>query len=362
MRVCFLVVGLHAWGKMSGSGSATRRLAVELIRRGIEVVAVTPRRKGQKPIEDLDGIKVYSFPRFSPLELMKIYRAVDADIFHSQDASLGTYLAMKAQPDRKHVVTCLSIRGLRDWAILLKSDLTDGHLRGFGAFLWENTPFASLAVRRSDAVFCPARQLIPMARRRYGLKHEPRFLSYPIEIPGRGIQKSEKPTVCFVGRWIPVKRPELFFELASRFPHVSFVATGRAENEDRDARLRQRYGSVPNLELPGFVSPERLREILEKSWILINTSLREDLPVPFVEAAAFQCAILSSVNPDGFAGEFGFWAGKDDFAEGLEFLLRDDEWRRRGNRAYDRVKNENEVSTVVNKHIQVYTELLRGTP
>ncbi len=75
---------LFAWGKYGGFGSLTRTLGSELIKRGIEVNAIVPRHKGQRPIENLDGITVLSFPPESILSSKKLYQMCNADIFHFQ--------------------------------------------------------------------------------------------------------------------------------------------------------------------------------------------------------------------------------------------------------------------------------------
>ena len=136
---------------------------------------------------------------------------------------------------------------------------------------------------------------------------------------------------------------------------------GKAHDLSRDTYLRRTYASIPNLEMIGFIdqfSSEQFQEVLSKSWILINTSFKECLPISFLEAASFKCAILSAANPDDFTSEFGYWARAGDFATGLQFLLSDGEWMKRGVKGYDYVKKTNELDRVVDKHIDVYSELL----
>ena len=55
MRICLISVEIFAWGKYGGFGRATRTLAREFAKRGHEVFAVVPRRRGQMPAERLDG-------------------------------------------------------------------------------------------------------------------------------------------------------------------------------------------------------------------------------------------------------------------------------------------------------------------
>ena len=63
--------------------------------------------------------------------------------------------------------------------------------------------------------------------------------------------------------------------------------------------------------------------------------MREGLPRSFLEATYFKCAILSRVDPDGFASRFGRRVENDDFVEGLHSLLAQNRWRERGEAAHD---------------------------
>jgi glycosyltransferase involved in cell wall biosynthesis len=94
---------------------------------------------------------------------------------------------------------------------------------------------------------------------------------------------------------------------------------------------------------------------------LINTSWREGLPISYVEASAHQCAILSSLNPDDFTRQFGFWAEKgdlDDYEHGLRCLLEEDRWKERGMRGQEYVKKTFESDRAIERHIAVYESLL----
>ena len=62
------------------------------------------------------------------------------------------------------------------------------------------------------------------------------------------------------------------------------------------------------------------------------------LPNAFLEAAAHGCAILSAVNPDGFAAEFELHAAHGQFAEGLRHLLENRRLQQQGARGWRDVK------------------------
>ena len=100
---------------------------------------------------------------------------------------------------------------------------------------------------------------------------------------------------------------------------------------------------------------------MEKSWVFVNTAAREALPNAFIEAASHQCAILSSVDPDGFATNFGYYAKEDGFADGLDALLQNDFWKPQGMNGYTYMKDVFEVEKSLNRHLTIY-EHLTGVP
>lgn len=359
MRICLISVEIFAWGKYGGFGRATRTIGRELVQRGHEVYAVVPRRPGQAAVEELDGMTVLSFPPGRSGAATRLLAEADADIYHSCEPSHATHQAVRARPGRVHIVTCRDPRDRTDW--LTEFALPSrSRLRVVANYLYENSPLVRRGVQRADAVYAAAPCLVPKAQAIYRLRTPPRFLPTPVEIPAR-VEKAAHPTVCFVGRLDRRKRPEIFFDLAERFPDVHFIAVGASNDAHRDRYLRERYGSLPNLEMRGFVDQFRtdeLERILKRSWILVNTSAREGLPNSMLEAAAHRCAILSAVDPDGFASKFGWHVRNDDFESGLRYLLEDDRWRERGLDAWRHVAATFETARAVEKHIEAYCEAL----
>jgi len=358
MRVCLISVEIFAWGKYGGFGRATRIIGRELVKRGVSVTAVVPRRGSQGAVEELDGIRVLSFrPRDLPVAA-RLYQEADADIYHSQEPSLGTYLAMQAMPDRKHVVTFRDTRDAQDWRTEFRlPSLNPAQV--IANWLYEDNWLVKRAVRRADGLYAAAQFISPKARVKYHLASDPVFLPTPVNVPEK-IQKATVPTICFVSRWDKRKRPELFFELAKVFPDVHFIAAGKSRDREWDEYLRSTYGGLPNLELSGFIDQfqsNELSRLFERSWVLVNTAAREGLPNAFIEAASYGCAILSAVDPDGFASKFGYHALKDDFAEGLAALLKGHCWQERGMRGHEYVRQVFALDKAIDRHLDIYQRL-----
>ena len=123
MRVCLIATELFLWGKAGGYGRATRMIGRELVRRGVEVCAVVPTPRGQ-PAQaslDVDGIRVLSFTPEKAASSKALYAQCDADIYHSQEATLGSYFAMRAmhRPWQSRSADCCWMkRYVRAWAAL----------------------------------------------------------------------------------------------------------------------------------------------------------------------------------------------------------------------------------------------------
>ena len=363
MRICLIAVEIFAWGKYGGFGRATRLIGRELAKRGHEVFAVVPRRSGQREMETLDGITVFGFSPYRPWTASRYLRECDAEIYHSCEPSLATFLALRAMPDRRHVVTFRDPRDLTDWRMEFARPSLN-RLQVLHNYLYENNVLVRRSIRRMDAVYSIARYLVPKIRSMYRLARDPEFLPTPVALPLQ-VQKASTPTVCYVARLDRRKRPELFFDLAARFPRVRFIAIGRSRDPAWEAALRRRYAALANLELKGFVdqfSDGRHTEVLGQSWVMVNTATREALPNAFLEAAAHRCAILSAVDPDHFASQFGYHVRDGDFAAGLAWLLEQERWRDRGARAQDYVRDTFELNQAIDRHLAAYQRIMAVPP
>ena len=367
MRVCLIATELAGHSKSYGGfGVLTRDIAKGLADRGIEVYVVVCRQPGQKPIAvDGEDFIVVSLPLPSYTGIWRVKRfksvfeAIDADIYHSEEPSVGTSLAIEAMPHKKHIITFQDPRTIEDrkvdWGVYSKKEVIKFMLSYYFS--------VKRYVKRADALFCQAKYIIPKTMNLYGLKVAPGFLPNPVKIVSKAIVKDSRPTVCFLGRWDTRKNPELFFELAKCFPDIKFIAAGASRtNPVRDRILRKKYGGIPNLFMPGWVNGKEKSDILEESWIMINTSYRECLPVSYIEAAMHKCAIISYENPDDFPKNFGYRATKvniEEYSKGIRFLLENDRWKQLGEKGYEYVKNTFEYNKVIEEHIKTYEEVLR---
>ncbi|OGU39445.1 MAG: hypothetical protein A2315_00060 [Ignavibacteria bacterium RIFOXYB2_FULL_35_12] len=353
---------IFAWNKYGGFGKATRMIGRELVKNGIEVFAVVPRRKNQKEFEILDGIKVFSFPKYNPFLAKRMFNNINADIYHSEEPSFGTYLAMKAMPHKIHLVTSRDTKFFNDW-VREYIHPSYNKFQVIANYLYEDNFLVKQSVQNANKVFCAAKFLNGKVAKKYSLKNEVGFLPTPVEVPQKEIVKSEFPTVCYLARWDKRKRPELFFELAKSFPEVKFIAVGKGRNINFDNYLRKRYSNLNNLTMTGFINQfetDEISKILDTSWIIINAATREGLPNAFLEALAHKCAILSSLNPEDVTERFGYYVKDGNFIGGLKKLLDNDNWRMKGEQGQNYVKENYELHRSIDQHIKIYKNLLNN--
>jgi glycosyltransferase involved in cell wall biosynthesis len=364
MRVCLSCVEFFAWGKYGGFGRASRKVCRELVKRGIEVFAVVPRQHGQKEFENIDGVSVISFPKYIPWKAFSIYKIIDADIYHATEPSLSTYFAIKAMPHKKHIVNFQDARNFIDWKIEFDRP-SYNKLQVFFNFIYEHNFLVTIAVRKAHGVFSQSDSQIEKIKSMYGLD-QVYPLHNPVDIPQKQIHKAKSPTVGWMNRWDRRKRPELFLELAAKFPDVKFIAAGESKHKGWDSYLRNKYRHLRNLELVGhidqFERPEMHSRILEECWITVNASKREGWPTnSLLEAASYKCALLAGrACRNGFAENFGYCALDGDFEKGLRWLLEENRWRELGEKGYAHVNAEYRTDLVIDRYVQIYETALSG--
>ena len=360
MRICLICTEIFAWGKFGGFGRVTRAIGSELVKRNIDTYAVVPRQAGQKEYELLDGIKVYGFAKNNLQSIRKLLLECNADIYHSEEPSFITFMAMRALPGKIHLVTSRDPRNLSDWISELFYPSSSA-LQVISNFIFENNFLVSMSVRKSSKIYYTAKFLREKVMRKYRLGREAEFLPTPIAVPRKEIIKSKEPLICYIGRMDRRKRPELFFKLAKVFPEIKFIAAGKSRDINYEKYLRNKYSNLKNLEITGFSNQfesGKIFDILEKSWILVSPSVREGLPNAYLEAMSYKCAILSSVNPEKVVVKFGYHVMNDDFGSGLKILLENDNWKKKGENGQKYVLENYEFNKVIEQHIKIYENLL----
>ncbi|HPW15983.1 MAG TPA: glycosyltransferase family 4 protein, partial [Nitrospira sp.] len=168
----------------------SRKLAESLVRSGHRVSVIVPGRQGQQPSETIGGVEIRSFSPRNVVAACRLIRESTADIFHSQDPTVLTYLAQRLHPRRAHLVTSRDPRELSDWWVEFRYATPMRRLLTPLNYFTESGLLVRRAVRRADAVFCPAHFLKEKVKRLYGLSVLPTLLPNLIDVPASLPQKS----------------------------------------------------------------------------------------------------------------------------------------------------------------------------
>ncbi|MCW4012020.1 MAG: glycosyltransferase family 4 protein [Candidatus Bathyarchaeota archaeon] len=369
MKICYVSPEIFHWGTYGGFGYLTRLLAKKLAEKDIDVSVVTQRRPGQNEYENLDGFKVYGYPPhqgtgFGSLsarrDSIKYYQKADADIYHSQAVSYNTYAAYIAEPEKKHIITFQDPYDWDEWRRIAKVIPKYGTLKHQLRVEAEIRILAETC-RKMDRLYSQAHFLIPKAIKLYKLETVPEYLPNPVPVPETVTEKAARPTVCFLARWDPQKRVELFLCLAEKYPDIDFIAMGKSHDPEKDQALREKYGNISNLTLTGFISEHEKQEILGKSWALLNTSIREALPVSFLEALANETPVISGENPDNLVSDYGYHVMEDDYEAGLAWLMDSHEWQHKGKNGRRHVARVYDSDHVADLHIEEYTRITEAS-
>lgn len=185
--------------------------------------------------------------------------------------------------------------------------------------------------RMATAVpWMPLKDRLPSAYG-YSFKGEPIFeLPNVLDVRGmcgggnNGVRSTRQssPSVLYLARLDPYKRPWLALEVAKAYPEVEFHFAGRAH-----------FGEFYNFS--AFPLPTNVKHyehadgalkthLLKTCWFLLSTSAHEGLAISYLEALACGMPILATVDPGGLVSQFGVYVGEypGSGVDGLAALKR----------------------------------------
>jgi glycosyltransferase involved in cell wall biosynthesis len=278
------------------------------------------------------------------------------------------------------------------WAAMRRADADIYYQRASGAMTGFVVAFARRHGRRAlfagahDFDFEPALPLIRYRRDkalfRYGLAHADQVVVQSErqrqrcrEVFGR---EAECIPSCYGGAagsarhdglvlWVasvkPIKRPELFIELARRLPEYRFrLVGGPGAGAAHFEALRQEAAALPNLEMTGFVPHAEVDTHFDGAALFVNTAVSEGFPNTFLQAWSRGVPTVSFF--DAGARLDGRAVGTvvpdlDAMVEAVRRFKQDEAlWREEGRRAADYVARHHAVGTVVDVYERIFDRML----
>lgn len=184
------------------------------------------------------------------------------------------------------------------------------------------------------------------------------------------INGENKNTILWVGRCAPVKRPELFIELAKRLPEQKFVMImmkpSVMETEDFKQKSKLMIAEakkLPNLLFKDYVPFGEVQRYYNEARLYVSTSEIEGFSNAFIQACLGSTPIASlNVNPDGFISEnqLGIYCD-DDFEAMVDFIakLNDKEVTRLGSNARNYVQKHHDISITGSLYEKAIEDLMK---
>jgi glycosyltransferase involved in cell wall biosynthesis len=169
--------------------------------------------------------------------------------------------------------------------------------------------FLEYGVRNAHAVVVQSAQQRKLLRQHYGRNCAALVPNFHPAIAESLAKPRERVRVCWIANMKPLKRPELFLQLAHdlrHLRHVEFVMAGAMMPAHSGGReLERRMEDLPNLRHLGVLPLSDVNRLLASSHLLVNTSDFEGFSNAFIQAWLREVPVVSlSVNPDGvFAGD-----------------------------------------------------------
>lgn len=363
LKICFVSQNIYPLLNKVGNtdfiGGAELQQAFigrELAKRGHRICYITLNH-GQGDIEEIESFKVIStfkpneglpILRFFYPRLYKIWRALcksDADIYYVRCA--GFILApvvFYAHLNNKKVVYC----GAYD------TDFEPGEIalpykRDKLMYFW--------GLKRCDAI---------IVQNKVQQKTLQKYFNLQGQIVHNGFSKVKKASpankhILWVATILPRKNPNLFINLAKRFPKEKFVMVGG--NFYRDQSFKQEIiklaERVPNLEFKGYLPFEEVAQEFMRARLFVNTSYYEGFPNTFLQAWSNGIPVISFTDPDSLikANQLG-WVVEDldrmaqkvkDFLENKVTVSRES--------IKDFFERNLTIEKTVNKHEEIFHSL-----
>lgn len=169
-------------------------------------------------------------------------------------------------------------------------------------------------------------------------------------------QNYDKKYLLWVARLIDLKQPEIYINLAKKFPKENFVMIGPKSDDVRYAEeIEKEASEIGNIEFIQKVPFEDIGRYFKEAKIFVNTSKIEGFPNTFVQAAICGTPIVSlSVNPDNFINDYGCGycseRNEEKMVEQVKKLLEDkNDWQEKSKNAFEYARKDHDIENNIRK-------------
>ncbi len=290
------------FGNIGGAEIQQSIIGGELAKRGYRVSFVILDH-GQDNKMEIDGmriIKAYDqnagirVLRFLHPRLTNLWRAMrraNSDIYYQRTSGslTGIVSAFCRWHQRKFIFAVASDRNC----------MTDHPYRQ----LRHERVLYRYGLRRADLIIAQTVTQQRLLRENFGIDSTviPNCAPDHERCPGEtnAVASARERRLLWIGEFTPIKRLELFLDIAEQLHDLQFDVVGDGNSESEYVQhLRSRAKSMPNVHLHGAVSHAGVHQFYQRSKALISTSRAEGFPNVFLEAWGYGLPIVSTCDPD----------------------------------------------------------------
>jgi glycosyltransferase involved in cell wall biosynthesis len=363
MKVCIVSLNIAAYfdatprAKYGGAEVQAGFVARALKEQGVDVslvVADLPAGVSvpypcENAFRSADGLPVLRFFHPRVTGIWSALARADADVYYQRNAGMvtGIVAAFARNQGRKFVYGAGSDTDFSSRRVLI-----DG---------WRDRAMYRYGLRRAHGIVVQNSVQVAASNA---------LLSSPVTVIPNGVLPVERASangdgpVLWAGGLRPVKRPDVFLELARRFPAREFVLVGGGTSAEAAyaAEMTKAAREVPNLRVTGWLPNSDVIREIAKASVVVNTSEYEGFPNVYLEAWNYGVPVVAYNDVDGLLGREGLGAlcsGLDDMEQKLRALLDDPAaLRRAGDRARDVVAERFSPAVLGPRYRQFFDGLL----
>lgn len=349
-------------GRSGGAGLQQVLVCRELAGKGLNITFVVPFPDSAPKEFHSDGVNVLAAIRPArglrfiracapALSTLRALRKADSQVYHVWGAFGATgYVALYSMLSRKPFI----------FNIYNNRDVDGGAIKGLRAL---DRLLYRFAIKRASAIFAETEQELELLKRNFG--REGILIRNLCHVPEDADARTKRDVVLWVGQFRETKRPELFVNLAGRFPEYQFAMVGgpHASRPSLYEDLMRKAEKLPNLVLTGQLSLQETWDYCKRAYAHVLTSSAEGFPNVILEAWREGTPVVSTFDPDGVIAKYGLGYCAEDL-DGLEAGLRkllDDEQSRiaMGERAITYVREHHDPQLITQQILQVVFDLNR---
>lgn len=304
-RICFIYPKAYSLfsgkyydkGFYGGAGFQLYLLAKEFAKKKQYDTDFIVADYGQNPVENYNNIRVIRSINFQENKLTGLFKLLKA--LNKSNADIYVHRSLDIASG--FIATYCFLRRKKFVYMVAADSETDNSNEIYNGFI--SKMLANLTFRLASKVFT---QNIAQSTNLKQLKNcENSLLNNSDEIIEQ-ITVSKKRIILWAGKTEKLKRPEIVFHLAEKFPQVLFkmILVTTPGREEYFEEIKKKSENYKNIEFFDFIPAHEIDKFFKEAYIHINTSTKEGFPNTFIHAAKYKTPIVSlCVNPNNFLNE-----------------------------------------------------------